>query len=439
MGSMVRGASLAVVVTILLLLVPASAGAQTVAYDFTVSPNPPNVNQVATFRLTPQNASGVDVEWDLNGNGGFESDGRTVTRTYTQRGPVTVRMRVRDDDDGDVLRTVTRTIVVNGPPSVDFSFSPVSPMQGQAVSFSGAATDAESDAVTFSWTFGDGGTATGAAPTHPFAATGNHSVTVTARDEHGLTATRTRTVAVRTDPGPSPGFDYSPADPLTGDPVTFTSTSTASQGSIADTRWDLDDDGEFDDAAGTEVTWAFASAGDHTVLMRVTQTNGKQAIAFATVTVGERPPPPPGPPADGPAEPTPGGAGQPGLPLLPGPTARRPLLMRPFPVVRIAGVVLRDGALIRILSVRVPRGAQVRVRCRGKGCPTGSVARTSATRLVRFRRFERKLPAGVRIELFVRQAGKIGKYARFRIRGGKPPARMDGCLMPGKRRPVSCP
>jgi hypothetical protein len=112
--------------------------------------------------------------------------------------------------------------------------------------------------------------------------------------------------------------------------------------------------------------------------------------------------------------------------------------MSPFPVVRIAGVVLPNGALVRILSVRALRGAQVRVRCRGRGCPAGSVARTSATRLVRFRRFERRLPAGVTLEIFVRQAGKIGKYTRFLIRAGKAPARIDRCLMPGRSRPVRC-
>jgi hypothetical protein len=113
--------------------------------------------------------------------------------------------------------------------------------------------------------------------------------------------------------------------------------------------------------------------------------------------------------------------------------------MKPFPIVRIAGVVLPDGALVRILSVRAPRGASVRVRCRGKGCPARAVARSSAASLVRFHRFERRLPAGVRLEVFVRKARRIGKYTRVLIRAGKPPARVDRCLMPGRDRPVACP
>lgn len=228
-------------------------------------------------------------------------------------------------------------------------------------------------------------------------------------------------------------FSVSPNPPNQGEEATFTLTPTDAE--VERVRWDLD--GEFDDATGEEVTWSFASAGDHLVLLRVRQTGGKQAVAFATVTVAERPAPPP--PAGEPTGPAPTGSGLPVTPIFPRPPARRPVLMRPFPIVRIAGVVLPRAALIRILSVRAPRGARVELRCLGGGCPAKAVARTSARRLMRFHRFERRLPAGTRLELFVRQAGRIGKYTRFLIRAGKPPARLDRCLVPGKRRPVRCP
>jgi PKD repeat protein len=356
-----------------------------------------------------------------------------VTRNYPEPGPQTVRMRVRESD-GD-RRTVTKTIVVNGAPAADFGFAPVAPVEGQPVSFTPAVSDPEGDAVTLSWRFGDGQTASGPSPSHAYDAPGTYAVVLTATDEHGAVTTQTRSVTVAADPGPSPSFVYAPAAPLTDDVVTFTSTSSPSQGSIVSTDWDLDGDGAFDDGSGAQVMWSFATAGDHLVQMRVTQANGKQAVAFADVHVAERPPPSAGEPPG----PAPTGSEFPATPILPGSPARRPAMMRPFPVIRIAGVVLPRGALIQILSVRAPRGASVRVRCSGKGCPAGSVARTSATRLVRFRRFERRLRAGVRLELFVRQRGRIGKYTRFTIRAGKPPARVDRCLMPGIRRPVRCP
>ena len=113
--------------------------------------------------------------------------------------------------------------------------------------------------------------------------------------------------------------------------------------------------------------------------------------------------------------------------------------MSPFPVVRIAGTVLARGARISVLSVRAPRGSHLHVRCEGRGCPVGSVATTSATRLVRFRRFERRLRAGIRLKLFVRQDGRIGKYTSFLIRAGAPPKRVDMCLFPASRTPRRCP
>jgi hypothetical protein len=254
----------------------------------------------------------------------------------------------------------------------------------------------------------------------------------------------THEVPVRSGSGPAASFDYSPANPTAGETVTFTSTSTPSQGSIASTEWDFDGDGVFD-ATGEKVSWIFDEAGPHIVAMRVTQANGKRAVAFESIEVAERPtgpPPDPSPQPQTESQPsggTPGDPGGTGTPVSPRSGRRAPVLMRPFPIVRIAGVVLPRGARITILSVRAPRGAKVRVRCRGRGCPVGSVARSSATSLVRFHRFEQRLRAGVRLKVFVRKAGRIGKYTRFLIRAGKPPSRVDRCLMPGRARPVRCP
>jgi len=435
MGVVARGAC--VLIFVLALLLPASAGAQSDGYDFSVSPNPPNQGEEATFTLTPTSARVEQVRWDLDGDGDFDDGStRVVMHTYASRGPVTVRMRAREEK-GEPFQVVTKTIVVNGPPTADFDFAPAAPLAGQVVSFTPSVSDAESDAVTLAWRFGDGATATGPSPRHVYDSAGTYSVVLTATDEHGAAATRNHTVTVKADPDPVPGFEYSPASPLTGELVTFTSTSSASEGSITDTDWDMDGDGEFDDASGEEVTWSFASAGDHLVLLRVRQTGGRQAVAFATVEVTERPAPPP--PAGEPTGPAPTGSGLPVVPIFPRPPARRPVLMQPFPIVRIAGVVLPRAALIRILSVGAPRGARVELRCLGRGCPAKAVARTSARRLMRFHRFERRLPAGTRLEVFVRQPGRIGKYTRFLIRAGKPPARVDRCLVPGKRRPVRCP
>ncbi len=102
---------------LLVLLLPASAGAQSPAYDFSVSPDPPEQGEQATFTLTPTSARVERVRWDLDGDGDFDDGStRVVRRIYANRGPVTVQMRAREEK-GDQFQLVAKTIVVNGPPT----------------------------------------------------------------------------------------------------------------------------------------------------------------------------------------------------------------------------------------------------------------------------------------------------------------------------------
>ncbi|MER5325654.1 PQQ-dependent sugar dehydrogenase [Streptosporangium roseum] len=58
------------------------------------------------------------------------------------------------------------------------------------VAFSSAgSSDPDGGALTYSWTFGDGGTSTAANPTHTYTADGRRTATLTVRDGTGLTAT----------------------------------------------------------------------------------------------------------------------------------------------------------------------------------------------------------------------------------------------------------
>lgn len=129
------------------------------------------------------------------------------------------------------------------------------------------------------------------------------------------------------------------------------------------------------------------------------------------------PPPPPAPAAD--------------------PVTTPPRMMRPAPTVRISGRLTRSGALIERLSVRAPRGVTISVRCHGDGCPRRKLARSAA--VTRLRAFERRLRAGIRLEIRVTLSGFIGKHTVIRIRRGKVPWRRDRCLFPGSDVPARCP
>jgi len=74
---------------------------------------------------------------------------------------------------------------------------------------------------------------------------------------------------------PTAAFGASPSSPLTGEEVTFdASASSDPDGEIDAYAWDLDDDGEFDDAEGAKATKVYDSEGSHRVAVRVTDDDG---------------------------------------------------------------------------------------------------------------------------------------------------------------------
>jgi hypothetical protein len=212
---------------------------------------------------------------------------------------------------------------------------------------------------------------------------------------------------------PVAGFVWTPGTPVAGSDVQLYSTALDAEGPLASEAWELDGDGDFNDAFGPSAASTF-TAGSHDVSLRVTDGDGvsrtvTRAIAVAAAPVVEAPPP----------------AG--------------PSLMSPFPTVRLAGVVMRRGARIGVVEVRgAPRGASVTVRCSGRGCPFRSRRRIVETGRVRLSPFARFLAAGARVEVLVRAPRVIGRYVAFRIRAGKRPVRVDRCLAPGSAEPRPC-
>ncbi len=65
--------------------------------------------------------------------------------------------------------------------------------------------------------------------------------------------------------------------------------------------------------------------------------------------------------------------------------------------------------------------------------------RRSRGREQRFRELQRTLRNGVRIEIFVTAPRTYGKYTRFVIRSGRPPARIDRCVLNKTAKPIACP
>jgi hypothetical protein len=289
-----------------------------------------------------------------------------------------------------------------------FTYSPASPVTNEVVTFTSTQPDPP-DAQR--WDLDgdrtcDDATGTTVQRSYPLAGTYSVTLCISGADAY----TYTTNVTVRNQ-APVAAFTFAPATPLTGERVLLASNSSDPDGSILAQSWDLDADGAFDDASGPTAEWSFADPGDHVVRLQVTDRDGASAVAELTIPVAERP-----------VE-----------------------LLSPFPVVRVTASVGERRTRIRELVVNAPDGARVLVRCRGPRCPFHSFVRMAdvkarTARTVRIRRLARyRLRPGTLIEILVTKRGEVGKYTRFRIRGGKAPVRVDRCLPPGSRRPARCP
>jgi PKD repeat protein len=89
----------------------------------------------------------------------------------------------------------------NAPPVAAASASPTSGIAPLAVAFDGSAShDPDGSIAAYAWTFGDGGTGSGAKPSHTYASAGTWVATLTVTDDRGATGKATVSITATTDP-----------------------------------------------------------------------------------------------------------------------------------------------------------------------------------------------------------------------------------------------
>jgi hypothetical protein len=121
------------------------------------------------------------------------------------------------------------------------------------------------------------------------------------------------------------------------------------------------------------------------------------------------------------------------------PTTTRAKRMRPFPTVRISGVLTANGAQISRLAVKAPKRTRITVQCSGKGCPKKRVTRQARGKWIVIPTLQTYLRAGVKLTITVSRTGYISKVTTIRIRKAKAPLRSDLCRVPGEKKTSRCP
>lgn len=225
-----------------------------------------NVNFTGTG-TTPTTA-GLTYSWTFGD--GVSANGASVIHAYATHGDYTVTLTARDS--GGLTHSTTQTIHVDAPPAVPVvTASATHVIPGGSVTFSAASTDPQGSALTYSWLFADGSTATGASVSHTFPAEGLTSVRATATNALGLASSYTMAMSVGWLPLVAPAVWGVPSSLNVGETLSADSGFVEPNGLPFTTTWDYGDGAT---STGASASHQYNVAGSFTVKITVANSLG---------------------------------------------------------------------------------------------------------------------------------------------------------------------
>jgi len=246
-------------------------------------PYPGVRNQAIAFSGAASNDPDGDAltySWDF-GDGSPTGSGVAPTHAYASTGTFTVTLTANDGTVNSTAATATVTIT-NQAPTANAG-GPYAGVRNQAVALSGAASnDPDGDTLTYSWDFGDGGTAgSGVAPTHAYASTGTFTVTLTVNDGTVNSTTATATVTI-SNQGPTANAGGPYAGTRLAAIGFIGAASTDPDGDALTYSWSFGDGGV---ATGPTPTHLYTATGTFTVTLTVNDGTTNSAPATSSVTI----------------------------------------------------------------------------------------------------------------------------------------------------------
>jgi PKD repeat protein len=210
--------------------------------------------------------------------------GISVNHIFSDNGIYNVSLVV--EDDNGFLDTDTVTInVSNVAPLADIG-GPYSADEGSSLEFNASASDPGNDTFNFTWDFdfdGQYDDAAGPNPQWTWYDEGNYQVGLRVEDDDGNYSFDMVAVTI---------YNVPPAADSGGPYFGFEGTQVAFSGSASDPgtdsltyTWDLDSDGQFDDADISNPSWSWDDDGVYTIKLKVTDEDGDFEIDTTTVTI----------------------------------------------------------------------------------------------------------------------------------------------------------
>ncbi|MBO0888246.1 PKD domain-containing protein [Candidatus Bathyarchaeota archaeon] len=235
--------------------------------SFNYNPSSPLTGESVAFTASVSGGT-APYSYQWNFGDGATATSASPTHKYSVAGTVTVSLTVKDNSSPQQTATTQQTIVVSNPStglSARFTFTPSTPQTNQTITYTGNATGGTGP-YTFSWSFGDGSTASSGSPiTHVYRSAGTFTVQLNVTDSarpSPATVSSLESISVSSPPRPlvaSIAFD--PSAPVQGTTISF--TVSVSGGTLPYSfNWDFGDGSMATDASPTH---AFTSPGAYTV------------------------------------------------------------------------------------------------------------------------------------------------------------------------------
>ncbi|MCC7479656.1 PKD domain-containing protein [bacterium] len=239
----------------------------------------------------------IEYAWDWDGDGSYDSitDGPEISHVFDQPGIFDTRMRVTDEFFGraSAVAQISVTVAGNNQPNAVLggNSSGTAPL---TVNFDGSLSDPGDPGdsiVSYQWDF-DGDLSFDAQGSSPFAShvyteAGSFNALLRVTDSAGNQG-ESNFLNIVVNAAPQAVLEILPDSADTGEAVDLSgSQSSDPGGSIVNYEWDTNGDGSYDldSNASPVVTLSFDVPGLYTLKLRVTDNNGAQAEASASLAV----------------------------------------------------------------------------------------------------------------------------------------------------------
>lgn len=233
----------------------------------------------------------VSYSWDLNGDNIFgDESAPKVVKKFLTPGKVTIRGQVTDDDGATHTVSIEIEVMAVDTLTVSLDIYPNPALANEPVTFDASKSISPYEgSLTYAWDFEDDGVfeieSTDPVVTRSFVNSGVYRVWLKVTDSSGGNTIVYKYFTI--DSTMKVNISASTMTPYAGSSATFeASCSSLSSAQPVEYLWDLDADGEFDDANTLQVEKYFEEAGPYPISLQVRNELGETVMTYIWVEVG---------------------------------------------------------------------------------------------------------------------------------------------------------